>query len=101
MSDYGADHVGEIAALTGLSKRVKEGGSWWDDTSLVGYNASLLSIGLYPLEVVKEVMTRFKDSGFYGKEEGGLNHSDSVDDVGSRELQLRPELFDKKDFHAA
>ena len=48
---------------------------------------SVLSLGLYPPEVVEELKSRFRDAGFYGKEEGGLRHSDSVDKVGKRTLR--------------
>ncbi|KAF6237121.1 hypothetical protein HO173_004589 [Letharia columbiana] len=105
MSDYGTGCAGAIAALTGLYKRATEGGSWWGGVSLVGYNVYLLSLGLYPPEVVDDLKSRFRDAGFYGKGEGGLRHSDSVDEVGKRALsamkQVRPELFAKENFDEA
>lgn len=105
MSDYGTGCAGAIAALTGLYKRATEGGSWWGGVSLVGYNVYLLSLGLYPPEVVDDLKSRFRNAGFYGKGEGGLRHSDSVDEVGKRALsamkQVRPELFAKENFDEA
>lgn len=105
MSDYGTGCAGAIAALTGLYKRATEGGSWWGGVSLVGYNVYLLSLGLYPPEVVDVLKSRFREAGFYGKGGGGLRHSDSVDEVGKRALnamkQVRPELFDEKIYDEA
>ena len=102
MSDYGTGCAGAIAALTGLYKRATIGGSWWGGASLVGYNVYLLSLGLYPPEVVDELKLRFRDAGFYGKGEGGLRHNDSVNEVGKRALnamkQIRPELFSERNF---
>lgn len=105
MSDYGTGCAGAIAALTGLYKRATEGGSWWGGVSLVGYNVFLSSLGLYPPEVVDDLKSRFRGAGFHGKGDGGLRHSDSVNEVGRRALkamkQLRPELFDESNFEEA
>ena len=87
MSDYGTGCAGAIAALTGLYKRATEGGSWWGGVSLVGYKVFLLSLDLYPLEVVDDLKSRFKAAGFYGEGDGGLRHSDSVNEVGRRTLE--------------
>ena len=65
----------------------------------------LLSLGLYPPELVQELITRFRNAGFYGKCEGGLIHSDSVDAIGKREFaamrEVSPQLFEDRHFHRA
>ena len=97
--------AGAIAALTGLYKRATERESWWGGVSLVGYDVYLLSLGLYPPEVVDDLKSRFRDAGFFGKDAGGLRYSDSVDEVGKRALkamkQVRPELFNERNFDEA
>ena len=105
MSDYGTGCAGTIATLTGLYKRATEGGSWWGGTSLLGYDVYLLSLGLYPPELVQELITKFGNARFYGKGEGGLIHSDSVDVIGKRALaamrEVSPQLFEERHFHEA
>ena len=92
MSDYGTGCMGAIAALTGLYKRAKEGGSWVGRTSLSQYDAFLLGLGLYG-EDVQERIRREHDEHFFD-----LRHADSVDEVGGRALKsmkrVHPELFD-------
>ncbi|KAL9085250.1 MAG: hypothetical protein Q9165_007684 [Trypethelium subeluteriae] len=96
-SDYGTGCMGAIAALTGLYRRAKEGGSWWGGVSLCQYDIFLQSLGLYPAEVQQEIKSR------HDKEFFELKHADSVDEVGKRALQsmkkVHPELFDTKYCH--
>jgi hypothetical protein len=47
MSDYGTGCIGTIAALIGLYKRAKYGGSYHGATSLCQYDIFLLSLGTY------------------------------------------------------
>lgn len=93
MSDYGTGCLGAIAALTGLWRRAKEGGSWVGRTSLCQYDVFLLGLGLYG-DDVKEKQRKEHDNEFFD-----LRHADSVDEVGGRALKsmkrAHPELFDK------
>jgi crotonobetainyl-CoA:carnitine CoA-transferase CaiB-like acyl-CoA transferase len=93
MSDYGTGCMGAIAALTGLWRRAKEGGSWVGRTSLCQYDVFLLGLGLYG-DDVKESIRDEHDKEFFD-----LRHADSVDEVGGRALRsmkrVHPELFDK------
>lgn len=92
MSDYGTGCMGAIAALTGLFKRAKDGGSWVGRTSLCQYDVFLLGLGLYGEDVSKK-MRDTHDAEFFD-----LRHADSVDEVGGRALKsmrrCHPELFD-------
>ena len=107
MADYGTGCAGTIAALTGLYKRAKEGGSWWGSASLVGYNVYLHSLGIYPPSVLEELKWRFREAGFYGHVHGkdGLRHNDSAEIVAKRAIaamkQVSPTLFDEKHVHEA
>jgi hypothetical protein len=96
MSDYGTGCMGTIAALTGLYKRAKHGGSYWAGTSLCQYDIFLLSLGTYPPEI-KERLRATHDEAFFE-----LKHYDSVDEVGKRALatvrRTHPELFEEKHF---
>ncbi|PQE13225.1 caib baif family enzyme protein [Rutstroemia sp. NJR-2017a BBW] len=99
MSDYGTGCMGAIAALTGLFKRAKEGGSWRGTTSLCQYDVFLLGLGLYDSDVQAKVR-REHDERFFE-----LRHADSVDEVGGRALKsmrrVHPELFDEKNMQKA
>ena len=92
-SDYGTGCMGAIAALTGLYRRAKEGGSWWGGVSLCQYDIFLQHLGLYPAEVQREIKSR------HDKEFFELRHADNVDEVGKRALRsmkrVHPELFDE------
>lgn len=94
MSDYGTGCMGAIAALVGLFRRAKEGGSWRGTTSLCQYDVFLLGLGLYG-DDVKEKVRKDHDDHFFD-----LRHADSVDEVGGRALRsmkrAHPELFDEK-----
>ncbi|KAF7937189.1 uncharacterized protein EAE98_001503 [Botrytis deweyae] len=94
MSDYGTGCMGAIAALVGLFRRAKEGGSWRGTTSLCQYDVFLLGLGLYG-DDVKEKVRKDHDDHFFD-----LRHADSVDEVGGRALKsmrrAHPELFDEK-----
>ncbi|KAF5873441.1 putative caib baif family enzyme protein [Botrytis fragariae] len=94
MSDYGTGCMGAIAALVGLFRRAKEGGSWRGTTSLCQYDVFLLGLGLYGDDVKKRVRKDHDDHFF------DLRHADSVDEVGGRALKsmrrAHPELFDEK-----
>ncbi|TID24464.1 alpha-methylacyl-CoA racemase [Venturia nashicola] len=92
MSDYGTGCMGTIAALTGLYKRAKYGGSYSGATSLCQYDIFLLSLGVYE-KSLQEELRRVHDPEFFD-----LRHFDSVDEVGRRSLKtmrkVHPELFD-------
>jgi crotonobetainyl-CoA:carnitine CoA-transferase CaiB-like acyl-CoA transferase len=94
MSDYGTGCMGAIAALTGLWRRAKEGGSWVGRTSLCQYDAFLMGLGLYG-EDVQDRVRRDHDEDFFA-----LRHADSVDEVSGRALKsmrrAHPELFDQR-----
>ena len=94
MSDYGTGCMGAIAALTGLFRRAKEGGSWVGRTSLSQHDIFLLQLGLYDRDV-QEQIRQDHDKDFFD-----LRHSDSVDEVGYRALKsmkrAHPELFDER-----
>ena len=100
MSDYGTGCAGAIAVLTGLFHRATVGGSWWGGVSLVGYDVFLLSLGLYPASLRDSLRKEFSAAGFEG-----LQHNDSVDEVGKKALvamrTVRPELFSEKHCHEA
>ncbi|KAK7559758.1 CoA-transferase family III domain-containing protein [Phyllosticta citricarpa] len=91
MSDYGTGCMGTIAALVGLFKRAKHGGSYHGTTSLCQYDIFLLQQGLYADSLLEE-LRRVHDPEFFG-----LRHYDSVDEVGKRALNTmrltHPELF--------
>jgi hypothetical protein len=93
MSDYGTGCIGTIAALIGLYKRAKYGGSYHGTTSLAQYDVFLLSLGKYSKELQAKIKAQH-DSEFFE-----LRHSDSVDEVGRRALKtmrrVRPELFEE------
>ncbi|KAI9685799.1 MAG: hypothetical protein M1820_010738 [Bogoriella megaspora] len=92
-SDYGTGCMGAIAALTGLYRRAREGGSWWGGVSLCQYDVFLQGLGLYPEEVQQGMRER------HDKEFFELRHADSVDEVGKRALRsikrIHPELFEE------
>jgi hypothetical protein len=92
MSDYGTKCMGSIAALVGLWRRAKEGGSWVGRTSLSQYDIFLLGLGLYG-EEVKQRVRNDHDEEFFA-----LRHADSVDEVRGRALRsmkrAHPKLFD-------
>ena len=80
----------------------REGGSWWGGVSLEEYNVFLFSLGLYPPEPIQEPKTKFRNAEFYGKGEGGLKHSDSVDVIGKRALMgmklASPQFFEDEHY---
>ncbi|GME28013.1 CoA-transferase family III [Neofusicoccum parvum] len=94
MSDYGTGCMGTIAALVGLYKRAKYGGSYHGTTSLCQYDIFLMQQGLYPKEMMQE-LRKVHDPEFFE-----LRHYDSVDEVGKRALKTmrltHPELFESK-----
>jgi crotonobetainyl-CoA:carnitine CoA-transferase CaiB-like acyl-CoA transferase len=96
MSDYGTGCMGTIAALTGLYRRAKEGGSWFASTSLCQYDVFLLRLGTYEESILKKLRERH-DKDFFQ-----LRHADSVDEVGKRALKtmrrVEPHLFEDKHF---
>lgn len=94
MSDYGTGCMGTIAALVGLYRRAKDGGSYFGTTSLCQYDIYLLQLGVYD-ETMMAQLRRQHDSHFFE-----LRHSDSVDEVGKRALKTmrrtHPELFEER-----
>lgn len=94
MSDYGTGCMGTIAALVGLYKRAKYGGSYHGTTSLCQYDIFLLQQGLYSKELMDK-LRKVHDPAFFE-----LRHYDSVDEVGKRALKTmrltHPELFESK-----
>jgi len=97
MSDYGTGCMGTIAALTGLYKRAKYGGSYHGTTSLCQYDIYLLQLGLYSKDMMQH-LRKMHDPEFFE-----LRHYDSVDEVGRRALKTmrrtHPELFDDSHLH--
>jgi hypothetical protein len=93
MSDYGTGCMGTIAALTGLYKRAKYGGSYHGKTSLCQYDIFLLALGTYSPEI-QERLRKMHDPEFFE-----LRHHDSVDEVGKRAMKTmrrtHPELFEE------
>ena len=93
MSDYGTGCMGTIAALTGLYKRARYGGSYHGTTSLVQYDLFLLSLGTYTPALQARIKSQH-DAEFFE-----LRHHDSVDEVGRRALKtmrrVRPDLFEE------
>jgi hypothetical protein len=94
MSDYGTGCMGTIAALTGLFRRAKFGGSYMGTTSLCQYDIYLLQLGLYD----ESMMAQLREQ--HDKEFFQLRHHDSVDEVGKRALKTmrrtHPELFEDR-----
>ncbi|KAF1843001.1 alpha-methylacyl-CoA racemase [Cucurbitaria berberidis CBS 394.84] len=94
MSDYGTGCMGTVAALVGLYKRAKSGGSYLGTTSLVQYDIYLLQLGLYDNQIIAELREQHDDEFFE------LRHHDSVDQVGKRALKTmrrtHPELFEDR-----
>jgi hypothetical protein len=94
MSDYGTGCMGTVAALTGLFRRAKYGGSYLGTTSLCQYDIFLLQLGLYD----ETTMARLRKE--HDKEFFKLRHHDSVDEVGKRALttmrRTHPELFEDR-----
>jgi len=94
MSDYGTGCMGTIAALAGLHKRAKVGGSYLGTTSLCQYDIYLLQLGLYDESMMAELREEH-DKTFFE-----LRHHDSVDEVGKRALKTmrrtHPELFEDR-----
>jgi hypothetical protein len=94
MSDYGTGCMGTIAALVGLYRRAKFGGSYVGTTSLVQYDIYLLQLGLYD----EDMMAKLREE--HDKEFFQLRHYDSVDEVGKRALKTmrrtHPELFEDR-----
>ncbi|CAI6333835.1 unnamed protein product [Periconia digitata] len=97
MSDYGTGCMGTIAALTGLYKRAKYGGSYLGTTSLCQYDIYLLQLGLYDDSIMQQLKEQH-DNHFFE-----LRHNDSVDEVGKRALKsmrrTHPELFEDRHMH--
>lgn len=96
MSDYGTGCMGTIAAMTGLLRRAKDGGSYIGLTSLVQYDIFLIQLGLYD-QALQEQLREVHDKEFFD-----LRHFDSVDEVGKRALatmkRTHPELFEDRHF---
>lgn len=94
MSDYGTGCMGTIAALTGLYRRAKQGGSYIGTTSLCQYDIYLLQLGLYDEKMMAQLRQEHDDEFFQ------LRHHDSVDEVGKRALKTmrrtHPELFEER-----
>ncbi|KAF2476916.1 alpha-methylacyl-CoA racemase [Lindgomyces ingoldianus] len=94
MSDYGTGCMGTIAALVGLYRRAKEGGSYFGATSLCQYDIFLLELGVYD-KVTMAQLREQHDAEFFQ-----LAHHDSVDEVGKRALKtmrrVHPELFEER-----
>ncbi|KAH7070520.1 CoA-transferase family III domain-containing protein [Paraphoma chrysanthemicola] len=94
MSDYGTGCMGTIAALTGLFRRAKSGGSYVGTTSLCQYDIYLQQLGLYDEKMMAQLRSEHDDEFF------GLRHHDSVDEVGKRALKTmrrtHPELFEER-----
>jgi hypothetical protein len=94
MSDYGTGCMGTIAALVGLHRRAKVGGSYLGTTSLCQYDIYLLQLGLYDERIMAELRKE------HDKEFFQLRHHDSVDEVGKRALKTmrrtHPELFEDR-----
>ncbi|KAF2001769.1 CoA-transferase family III [Amniculicola lignicola CBS 123094] len=94
MSDYGTGCMGTIAALTGLYRRAKEGGSYVCTTSLCQYDIYLLGLGVYDTKMMAKLRAQHDDHFF------ALRHNDSVDEVGKRALKTmrrtHPELFEER-----
>ncbi|KAI5371680.1 hypothetical protein J4E82_009637 [Alternaria postmessia] len=94
MSDYGTGCMGTIAALVGLHRRAKAGGSYLGTTSLCQYDIYLLQLGLYDEHIMAE-LRKEHDQEFFQ-----LRHHDSVDEVGKRALKTmrrtHPELFEDR-----
>lgn len=94
MSDYGTGCMGTIAALVGLYRRAKVGGSYIGTTSLVQYDIYLLQLGLYDDRMMAKLREEH-DNEFFE-----LRHHDSVDEVGKRALKTmrrtHPELFEDR-----
>jgi hypothetical protein len=99
MSDYGTGAMGAIAALTGIFKRAKVGGSWVGRTSICQYDVFLLQLGLYSKDVQAKIRADHDEEFF------GLRHADSVDEVGGRALKsmrrAHGELFDERNMQRA
>ena len=83
--------MGAVAALTGLFKRAKYGGSYHCKVSLVQYDIFLFRLGLYS-PAIQARQREVHDRAFFQ-----LRHHDSVDEVSSRALtsmkRLHPVLF--------
>ena len=94
MSDYGTGCMGTIAALVGLFRRAKFGGSHHCTTSLVQYDIFLLGLGLYDERTMAKLRAEHDNEFFQ------LRHHDSVDEVGKRALKTmrrtHPELFEER-----
>ncbi|KAF2712838.1 alpha-methylacyl-CoA racemase [Pleomassaria siparia CBS 279.74] len=94
MSDYGTGCLGTIAALVGLYRRAKVGGSYIGTTSLCQYDIFLLELGVYD-EALMATLRQQHDKNFFE-----LRHHDSVDEVGKRALKtmrrVHPELFEER-----
>lgn len=94
MSDYGTGCMGTIAALVGLYKRAKVGGSYLGTTSLCQYDIYLLELGVYDEKLMAKLRAQH-DKQFFD-----LRHNDSVDEVGKRALKtmrrVHPELFEER-----
>lgn len=92
MSDYGTGCQGAIAALTGLYRRARQGGSWWGKVSLLQYDLLLFRVGMYERGVKEGLLERFG-----GGVLRDLRYYDSVDHIGHTCLELiereHPELF--------
>jgi hypothetical protein len=86
--------MGTIAALVGLHRRAKAGGSYLGTTSLCQYDIYLLQLGLYDEHIMAE-LRKEHDQEFFQ-----LRHHDSVDEVGKRALKTmrrtHPELFEDR-----
>ncbi|KAK7756126.1 hypothetical protein SLS62_001718 [Diatrype stigma] len=94
MSDYGTGCLGSAAALVGLLRRARDGGSWACRTSLLQYDLFLLSLGRHAPEV-EAALRAAHDREFFE-----LRHHDSVDVVSAAALKsmrrLHPLLFDRE-----
>lgn len=92
MSDFGTGCIGTIAALIGLYKRAKYGGSYHGTTSLAQYDIFLMLLETYSTELQAKIRAQH-DAEFFA-----LRHFDSVDEVRKRALKtmrrVRPELFE-------
>jgi crotonobetainyl-CoA:carnitine CoA-transferase CaiB-like acyl-CoA transferase len=91
LSDYGTGEVGAIAALNGLLHRAISGGSYFTSVSLTRYNLWVQSLGQYPSEVWKHMLSVHSEDEEFRK----LRHLANFDVVSK--VRNLSKLLERKD----
>ncbi len=96
MSDYGTGAIGAVGVLLAIYKRAADGGSYFVNVSLAGWNLWVQSLGQYPAGLWNKLLREHKPE----IEEFKIGHLSNFDVVSKASIKsmrrLSPRLFDEK-----